>query len=162
MKMSVFGDKGPQICLSQKHTHLQGIRLGKVCSTAHSHGDPDVNHLCGDVTEGQVTDHHFLRHISFVQADVTSCRKRRPRQLKRDEKLKHVEKQRTVVLHALCMSVCTCDPHIVMTQHDPLRLAGGSRCVDKRAALIGLLELDDVIKLSVRLIATQFHKLLPL
>lgn len=52
--------------------------------------------------------------------------------------------------------------HIVVTEHDSLRLACGSGCVDQCAALIGFLGADDIIQLSIWLIAAQLHKLCPL
>lgn len=52
--------------------------------------------------------------------------------------------------------------HVVVTKHDSLRLARGSGSVDQCAALIGFLGADDIIELSVRLVAAQLHELRPL
>lgn len=56
----------------------------------------------------------------------------------------------------------TCVTHIVVAQHDSFGLACGSWGVDERAALVGLLAGDDVIELSVRLVASKLHELCPL
>lgn len=69
------------MCEDSLCSHLQRVGLGEVCEPAHSHGDPDVHHLGGDVAQRKVADHHFLRHGGVCQTGVMDGRERRPHNL---------------------------------------------------------------------------------
>lgn len=62
-------------------SHLQCIRLSEVGRPSDPHGDPDVDHLSGDVAERQVADHHLLTLRGVRQSHVTAGGERGPRQL---------------------------------------------------------------------------------
>lgn len=64
--------------------HLQGVRLRKEGSSAHLHGEPDVDHLRSDVAQGQVADHHLLGRVRLSQPHVLSRGVGCPRQLREE------------------------------------------------------------------------------
>lgn len=63
-------------------THLECVRLGEVGHPSHLHGEPHVHHLCGDVAERQVADHHLLHLSGGCKANVTDGGQRSPRDLR--------------------------------------------------------------------------------
>lgn len=52
--------------------------------------------------------------------------------------------------------------YIVMTKHDTLRVSGGSRSIDKAAALVCMLTGNHFIQLGIWNIFPNLHKLIPL
>lgn len=67
-----------------------------------------------------------------------------------------------IMVTGLCLSTGHAEAHIVMTEHDSLRLSGGARCVDQDAALVGSLAADNVIQLFLGNIQAELHELIPL
>lgn len=57
------------------------------------HGGPDVNHLSGDVAEGEVADHHLLSLGGVCQAHVSADDERRPGYLREPRGTRHEERR---------------------------------------------------------------------
>lgn len=135
------------------------------------------------MAEWKVAHDHFLWLICICKTYISACCKCCPCQLQEERESISVLRMtgdssyyisqvnphfkvcfcynllKSLKCHIVNVSALT---HVVVTKHYSLWLACGSGCVDQCAALIGFLGADDIIELSVRLVAAQLHKLRPL
>ena len=127
-------DSGVHFFHGLQQRALEGIRLGEPAGASAGHGDVDVQQLRGHVAEGKIADYVLVAHRYLRLAYHSTAGPR------------HLEVCVCVCV-CVCVSVCVsvsvsvsvCETerssdsasdhvtHVVVVQHDSLRLPGGSR-----------------------------------